>query len=894
MDLDENDLLYSNVFIPSPELDGEIMSQQNDDFKSFYEKEQSLNEEKKLRDSIERMSIRSIRLTEDNDDQSIMNTNKFIKGTPSIKSNLIQQSASVSQRRTKEIITYVSIDSRDRNKLVYTKPSNFKIFLGRSFYNVKSIRLASIEFPNTNAVINTTNHHIYWKNYEDITTDTINAITNVYPEYSVQLRIGSYVSSSLQTEITSKLASVKRKGGSGDYHYFIVTLDIDTDIVTFTSLILTQLSNNPIQTSVNTGILEITAPNHGYSNNEYIYLVGAKTIGGIPTSTLNTMHKITKINDNIFRIEVNVKASDTLLGGGNTLKTGKIAPFKFLFGEKSNTVAPNIGYPLENSSDLNKTYIKSITNLYQVSIVTSTPHNITNSNLNETCVIGSSGTIPSLNGTRRITQVVSTTNFYIRVDTPLLLESYNTGQITFNGEIFNIQSISNASVNLMLVSTFTNHNYTRANIGKSITLYDTTTTPFLDGAHVLFNVFESTSFVIPGSIPTGGSSPPNGSIRASGLDGSIASYNPLSTYTVSITNVILNASSTTFTCPNHKLKVGDSIKFFNLSTVPLITSSSFTVFAVPNDNTIIIDYKLISYNPITINDGTAYISTGLFNMSFPNHNFNNIVSIQNTSGFPSGQSYGSLITIQTQLPHNFVDNQMIRLQNTNSTPMIDDGYNITVTSSDTFTIPYSYPLVSDGTSGIIGFDQNFYIYGSVDIGNGNVKSIDLNSKLFTIREIIDENNISFYNNGVYPVKTESGGGNSIYISSLLHGFSGQQTNTKNTFLNRSINLQGENYAFLCCPQLSTMLNTGSVKNIFARISLDQSPGSMVFSYLSNPKVFDTVPLNQLNDLEFSILNYDGTEYEFNDLDYSFTLQITEVIDITDNFNLSSKRGIIDN
>ena len=36
-----------------------------------------------------------------------------------------------------------------------------------------------------------------------------------------------------------------------------------------------------------------------------------------------------------------------------------------------------------------------------------------------------------------------------------------------------------------------------------------------------------------------------------------------------------------------------------------------------------------------------------------------------------------------------------------------------------------------------------------------------------------------------------------------------------------------------------------------------------------------------------------SDYEFNDLDYSFTLQITEVIDITDNFNLSSKRGIID-
>lgn len=892
MDLDENDLLYSNTFIPTPELNDEVMSQQNNEFKTFYEKEQSINEEKRLRDSIERMSIRSIRLTEDTDEQSIMNTNKFVRGaTPSIRSVAINQQPTT--RRTKDIITYVSVDSRDRDKLTYLKPSYFKIFLGRSFYNVRSIKLASIEFPNTNAVINGTNHNIYWKNYEDVTTDTINAITNVYPEYSVQLRIGSYVSSSLQTEMTNKLATVKRKDSSGDYHYFIVTLDIDTDVVTFTSLILTQLSNNPIQTSVNTGILEVTAPNHGYSNGEYIYLVGVKALAGIQSSTLNTMHKITKINDNIFRFEINVKASDTLLGGGNTVKTGKIAPFKFLFGEKPYTVAPNIGYPLENSSDLNKTYIRSIANLYQVSIVTSLPHNITNNNLNELCTISSSGTTPSLNGSRRITQVVSPTTFYIRVDNPLILESYNTGQITFGSQTFNIQSISNVSVNLILVSTFTEHNYTRSDIGKTISLYDTTTTPSLDDNHILYNIFETTSFVIPGAIPSGGSSPPGGFTRAPGLDGSIASYNPLLTHTVPITNIVLNASTTTFTCIDHRLQIGDSIKIFNLNSVPAILSTSFTVFAVPNPNTIIINYKLISYDSITINNGTAYISTGLFHLSFPNHGFNNVVSIQNTSGFPTGQTYGSLITVQTQLPHNFSTGQMVRLQNTNTTPVIDEGYNITVTGTDTFTVPYSYPLVSSGTSGIIGFDQDFYIYGSTDIGNGNVKSIDLNNKLFTIREIVDENNVSFYNTGVYPIKTESGGGNSIYISSLLHGFSGQQTNTKNSLLNRSINLQGENYAFLCCPQLSTMLNTGSVKNIFARISLDQSPGTMVFSYLSNPKVFDTVPLNQLNELQFSILNYDGTEYEFNDLDYSFTLEITEVIDITDNFNLSSKRGIID-
>lgn len=95
-------------------------------------------------------------------------------------------------RRTKDIVTYVSIDSRDRNK-TYMLDQVILKFLGRGFYNVKSIRLASIEFPNTNAVINNSNHNIYWTNREDIELNKINAITNTYPEYNVQLRIGSYI-----------------------------------------------------------------------------------------------------------------------------------------------------------------------------------------------------------------------------------------------------------------------------------------------------------------------------------------------------------------------------------------------------------------------------------------------------------------------------------------------------------------------------------------------------------------------------------------------------------------------------------------------------------------------------------------------------------------------------
>jgi hypothetical protein len=883
MDFDENDLLYSNSFISEPDLTNEIGDDFNNEFKTFYKNEQQLNEKKKLKESIDRLSIRSIRLGEETDEQSIMNTNRFAPSVKSLKSGNEQQ-----QRKTKEIITYVSVDSRDRDKLLYKKPSYFKIFLGKTFYNVKTIKLASIEFPNTNAVINPSNHHIYWRNKEDITDDTLNAITKEYPEYLVKLRTGSYVSSSLQSEISNKVSLVKRKDNLGSFHYFLVSLDNDTDIVTFTSLILTQLSNNALQTSVNTGLIAVTAPNHGFSDGEYIYIVGAQTLAGIQGSTINAKHKISVLNPNTFIFEINVNASQTLTGGGNTLKTGKIAPFQLLFGEHTGTVAQNIGYPLENSSELINTYIKSITNLYQATITTVEQNNFkeTFDFLGQPCMIYSSGVSPNIDGAAIITRIISSTTFLVSINSKLLLESYNAGQVVFNNKTFNIQSILNYNINNILVTTFTKHNYTLNDTNMNITLSGTNTTPNLDSTFNLLYVFKDTSFVISGTLPSGGES----ILNTVGSGGVISRYKPLTTYTIPITDVIISPNTVTLTCPNHNLQVGDSVMIKNLSTSPIISNISFSIYAIPSSNSIVINTSIKTFNNDNILNGSAYLATGLFTVSFPNHNFNKIISIQNTTGTPSGQTYGNLLLLETQLPHNFTNNQLIRFSQTNTTPIIDGGYYVTVTGEDTFTIPYSFPLISPGTSGIVGFDQKFYLYDAINVGG--ISELDINSKQFVVRDIIDENTFTFYNYGYFANSIETGGGSNLYISSLIHGFNGQQTNTKNNVLNRSINLQGENYSFLCSPQLSTMLNTGKVKDIFARISLSESPGSMVFTYLSNPKSFDTVPLNSLEELEFSILNYDGTFYEFNDLDYSFTLEITEIQDVIDNFNFSSKRGVI--
>lgn len=865
--MDENDLLSTNQFI-STNVQGSASNDLVDGYRTFVEKEN----EKNIKESLDRLSLKSIQLTEDTDDNvNMFNTNKF--GEEEVKSFDVK-------RYKREVKTNVSIDSRDRNKVTYTKPSQFKVFLGKTFYNVKSIRLVSVEFPNTNAVINSSNNRIFWRNQEDIDDDILNSITKTYPVYGVDLRIGSYIAASLQVEMTNKLATIKRRNRFGDFHYFIANLDIDTDVVTLTSLLLTQLPNNPLSTTAGLGIITVNAPNHGYANEETIYLVGTKTVAGIPSAVLNGPHQITVINSNTFQFEINVKAGETAQGGGNTTKSGKIAPFQLLFGEQSNTVAQNLGYPLENSSDRINTYIKGINDFYQVVITTSTPHPFTRSSIGTTCTISGSGTTPLINGIRVITDVLSPTRFLVSVNSKLTVPSFNSGQVTYLTNTYSIASILNYDIETVIVETFTPHNYTTSDINSTITLYNTSTTPLFDGENTITNILSPTQFLLAGSVLGTG----NSNVLVPGEGGEVARQRPITTHTRPI-SAVYPGTTTMFRCEGHRLQVGDTVKLNNILTLPSISDRSsgiFQVYSIPDSDHFTIDFSTNSHDPITIENGTAYVGTGLITVSFPGHGFNKIVDIQN--------AIGGGVTIQTLLPHGKSDGDTVRVSQTNCVPSIDGGgYNVSNATLDTFTIDVPFPISSAGSSGIIGLHQDFYLYGVRTVG-GLLPSV-INGSSFTVRDIIDENTFTFYIQGGFATSTEEGGGNNVYISSLFHGFSGVQTNTKNSLLNRSINLQGENYAFLCCPQLGTMMNTGRVKDVFARISLDQSPGSMVFSFLSTPKTFDEMPLDKLNELEFSVLNYDGTFYEFNDLDYSFVLEITEEKDITDNFGYSSRRGI---
>jgi hypothetical protein len=151
----------------------------------------------------------------------------------------------------------------------------------------------------------------------------------------------------------------------------------------------------------------------------------------------------------------------------------------------------------------------------------------------------------------------------------------------------------------------------------------------------------------------------------------------------------------------------------------------------------------------------------------------------------------------------------------------------------------------------------------------------------------------------FATKTYSGGGNEITVSSERHGFRNFQSNTytgeETGKLYRSISLEGENFIFLISNNLQTVYSPGNEKigDIFAKILLNEPPGLMMFdSFISAPKDFSP-PLAVFKDIEIYMKRRDGYLFNFNNINYSISLEITEIVDQISNTGISGRTGSSD-
>ena len=869
----------------------ELSEQEKQEWNTYYQNQRQQQLEQRVSNKI---AEQVANLTEaDLIEGDLLSTNPFTKVdlTTGSDKRLIGSSPTVI-RDTVLKERRIAVNSIDRDTNLYPHPYNFSIHIPE-FHNVREITLLDVQFPNTANTINSTNNALYWVNQEDITSNITSASTGSYPIYFTNLTNGNYAVGTIQNFLPDVMNPVKRQNGNGPYHYFLVTADNTTDVMTFVSLNQKPLGTNAFSSLQGSGTITVHLTSHGFTTGQTVYFVGAQTFAGISSTILNSVvgYTATYIDANNFSFNLPINAVSTSTGGGPTAYACNGLPFKFLFGEYSNVVAPSIGFDLQDSSQLDSCYVTSIQNLYAAQITTLRPHGFTNSYtyIGHTIFISSANTTPSVNGTQTILQILDQYNFLITTSSPLTVNDLNSSaSFVFGSNVYLVSSIQNySSKHMAQLTTNTNHYYNIASIGQSFLLFNSGVAPDMDGPNTILNVPSTTTIVV--QIPQALF------VTSTPTTCYIPQNTPLTSNFPLVSNITtINSTTLQFTTStNHNLIVGDSFMTFNFSISSTHATNSintFTVTSVPSNTTLQVSVSAGSYYTLTnVNQGLVNLGTGLLTMVMPNHGFNEVVSI----------GTGTSVSIVTLLPHGLSSGSTVYISGTNSTPSIDGFYTVSsVTNSLTFVITFSGGVTVSGNSGILARNYNFFLYGATDIGG--ISNSLINSVQMTVRNVIDVNTFTFMVPTAYSSKLETGGGNALYISSLLHGFStGVQRNilpTNNNQLVRSLTLGGENYVYFLCDQIpSRYIVTGptNIQNIYAKYLLTTSPSSIAFDgHVGNqPIVFeDNAIPNFGGTTNFQVVYADGTYYNFNNVDYSFTLQIKYQADRPSNTYISDQRG----
>lgn len=343
----------------------------------------------------------------------------------------------------------------------------------------------------------------------------------------------------------------------------------------------------------------------------------------------------------------------------------------------------------------------------------------------------------------------------------------------------------------------------------------------------------------------------------------------------------------------HDLRVGMKVQVTKLTSIPPIADLEGGVYTIvqATDTSIAVNATTTHIDEVSVSE--AMIGTGRLIVSFPDHGFNSVVKIENTAS-------NTVFKVTTLLDHQLQSGGLVTLNGTNCDPPLDGNFRITVLSPDQFLVSpspgqqsYVPFLREEGTRGYVGPNNLIQLYRCTDVMN--IQADAINGNKFAIENILDHTSLTVYVDGAYAVARGSGGGTNVRISSFKHGFAASQKNiTGAGVINRPIRLSGENYTFLCSPGLGTVNNTGPVRDIFAKVLLNQPPGTILFNtFISNPKVFDEGLLPRLSTLEFSVRNANNVLFDFNDIDFSFTLEITEVLDFPGGTQMTSQRRTMD-
>lgn len=104
-----------------------------------------------------------------------------------------------------------------------------------------------------------------------------------------------------------------------------------------------------------------------------------------------------------------------------------------------------------------------------------------------------------------------------------------------------------------------------------------------------------------------------------------------------------------------------------------------------------------------------------------------------------------------------------------------------------------------------------------------------------------------------------------------------------------LNFTGDNlYIYMILNDFSNIITSNEINNAFSKILLTGVPGDILFNtFVPAIKKFDE-PLAQLNELNIKFVYPDGTLVDFNNINHSFTLSLTEEINRPTNTLLNTR------
>ena len=924
--MNHNDLLYTNTFFSDPNLiDNGI--EQNEKFRQYYEN-------KTERESQER----AIRILNNQYEISdLINTNEYVPGKASnnmgflpnyanqgtTRQNLTGNKSSLPtiKRVTVPRARVLNIDSRDRDLILYPHQNNFKISLRKVYRNIRSIRLISLEFPNSDFAFKTTpeslkNVVFYWSNKSDPILEENNyGMLNRRYIYNVEINPGNYSATSLTTEISTKMNSIRRdeENPNSSLHSFSVSINLDTDLLSMSSILLTNLEDDPLSVTNGSIIVTITQASHPHSVGDTIILTGATAVANHPRiGRNNRIYTVETIpSSDTFTVLLPFQARATVVGGGSNVQVGILDKFMLYFGRFTDTPGQELGFALEDTSsdipDTNQFSIKvrvveNITVGYPTTI-TSTDHGFITGDKVKFLDVNTTPVIS--NNTIFTVEYISTSTFTIDFETTIAdISTFSTSSIISNKitvqhplhglnqflpSSVSITAVADESSFIARVTTATEHNL-QTNDNAIISGCDAV--PDINGNNTITRI-DDTSFTIEigaSTLSTLGTTGVVGLTITAVSDNSIiivTSFNSSFTFEESAGGglVSFNLTEATYSSATFLVELASKLDANS------VNGYTYTVDLISNQ------IRITTTANFTISVDTSSSITGFIVAATP-------AAITHTATQPITDEEDNTAIITTNTSHGLQTGNVVSISDCDAvitgSNNINEYFEIIRLSSTRFSIIIVGDVTTPGTTGDITLSRDsIRIYRCEKLGSIQprfINNIDhivtvLNTSSYSIE--LDEKEDDSYS----TINVTAGGGDDIRVSSRFHGYSGEQTNTSDgSLINRLISLEGENYAYITSQIIgSTMEDSSGVTNIFGKLLLNFSPGTIAFnSFIENPRIFDdNGPLKELSEIDIKVKIHNDILYEFNDIDFSFALEIVELVDIIPNTQFSSVRGEYD-